>query len=74
LTQPDDGAQLVAEAEDLLRGHALARRLAELLGQELLGPAQELFGSDRAIPWIVSTLRSTAELLEHVGDAGRFEA
>ena len=73
MTQPDDVARLVAEAEDLLRGHALAARLAEVLGRELLAPAQELFG-DRAVPWIAHTLRTTAELLERMGDAGRLGA
>jgi hypothetical protein len=65
VTGPDDVAGLVAEAEALLRGQAVARRLAELIQAEVIEPARELFG-DRATPWSASTLRTTADVLERL--------
>jgi hypothetical protein len=59
---PDD---LDAELKDLLAGQALAARLVEVLDAEVFGPARKLFG-DRAAPWIASTLRTTANMLERV--------
>jgi hypothetical protein len=64
----DDHTGLMAEMEELLKGHALARRLAQVVHAKLLSPARELLG-DRAVPWIAATLRTTAEVLER--GAGR---
>jgi hypothetical protein len=61
---------LDAELENLLASQALATRLVDLLHVELFAPARELFG-DRATPWIASTLRTTAEVLERLDSGGR---
>jgi hypothetical protein len=68
--EPDD---LDQELEDLLRAQALAGRLVEVLSAEVFGPARELFGP-RAATWVAGTLRTTAELLERMGDGGRLGA
>jgi hypothetical protein len=57
------------ELEDLLASQALAARLVDLLHVELFTPARELFG-DRATPWIASTLRTTADVLERLDPGG----
>jgi hypothetical protein len=67
LDPPGLADDLAAEVEELLAGHALAARLADVLAAEVLTPARELFG-DRAVPWIAGTLRTTAEVLERMGD------
>jgi hypothetical protein len=67
VTHPDD---LAPELEELLRGHALAARLADVLAVEVLTPARELLGS-RALPWVVAVLRTTAEVLERLDPGGR---
>jgi len=53
------------ELQDLLTSHDLATRLASVLHAEVMQPARELFG-DRAAPWIASTLRTTADVLERL--------
>ena len=56
---------LDAELEDLLRAQALTDRVVAVVCDELMTPARELFG-DRAVPWIASTLRTTADVLERL--------
>jgi hypothetical protein len=60
---PDD--DLEQELDELLASHDLAGRLVDILEFELLTPARTLLG-DRAVPWITSTLRATAAMLERV--------
>jgi GMP synthase PP-ATPase subunit len=69
VTAPDDAAALDAELAELLSAHDLAGRLVDILDFELLTPARTLFG-DRAVPWIASTLRTTADLLERLDPPG----
>lgn len=73
MDRDEDGAQLAEEVSQYLAGQALMDRFVAALKDELMDPARELFG-DRAVPWIASTLRTTAELLERMGDGGRFGA
>jgi hypothetical protein len=61
-----DAEDLAREAEEFLRGQALVDRFVELLREELMRPAKELFGQERAVPWLAHTLRTTAELLERI--------
>jgi hypothetical protein len=59
---PDD---LDGELAQLLRGQEVARLLSDVIYREVMAPAHELFG-DRATPWIASTLRTTADVLERL--------
>jgi hypothetical protein len=60
---PDDA--LDDELADLLASHDLAGRLVDVIEFEIFEPARTMFG-DRAVPWIASTLRATADLLERL--------
>jgi hypothetical protein len=62
---PDLDAELDARAEPILEVHDLAGRLYDILEFELLTPARER-GNDRALPFVVNTLRATANMLERV--------
>jgi hypothetical protein len=65
VTSPDDAAGLDEELDELLSAHDLAGRLVDVIEFELFDPARVLFG-DRAVPWIASTLRATAAMLERL--------
>jgi hypothetical protein len=64
---PED---LDRELADLLRAQALTDRVVAVVCDELMTPARELFG-DRAVSWIASTLRMTAEVLDRLDPGGR---
>jgi hypothetical protein len=64
---PDD---LDREAEEFFRGTELSQRLVDTVFRELMTPARELFG-DGIVPWIASTLRMTADVLERLDPGGR---
>jgi hypothetical protein len=64
---PDD---LDREIEQLLRSDVLVRNLVNALNDTVFTEARRLFG-DRAAPWIASTLRTTADVLERLDPGGR---
>jgi GMP synthase PP-ATPase subunit len=64
VASPDD-AGLEQELDELLSAHDLAGRLVDVIEFEVMEPARTLFG-DRAVPWIASTLRATAAMLERL--------
>ena len=53
------------EAAELLASADFARHFADVVHREVMEPAKLLFG-DRATPWIASTLRMTADVLERL--------
>jgi hypothetical protein len=63
VAEPDD--TLDDELDQLLTEHDVAGRLVDILSFEVFEPARTLMG-DGAIPWIASTLRTTAAMIERL--------
>lgn len=53
------------EVVELLESADFAKHFADIVYRELMEPAKLLFG-DRAVPFVASTLRTTADVLERL--------